>query len=59
MSTLTKSKTRTPKTVRVVKKKLRAVPHGFAISAVTGLPLKPLAPGKKPLSRKTLNAALG
>ena len=58
MSPLTKAKTRAPKTVGVDKKKLRTVPHGFAISAVTGLPFKPLAPGQKPLSRETLKAAL-
>lgn len=58
MSTLTKTKTRAAKTVRVVKKKPQTAPHGFAISAVTGLPFKPLAPGKKPISRETLKAAL-
>jgi hypothetical protein len=58
MSTLTKTKTRAPKPVRVVKKKLRAAPHGFAISAVTGLPFKPLTPGQKPISRETLKTAL-
>lgn len=58
MSTLTKAKSRAPKTVRVVKEKLRAAPHDFAISAVTGLPFKPLAPGQKPLSPEKLKAAL-
>jgi hypothetical protein len=32
--------------------------HGLEISAVTGLPFKPLAPGKKPISRDALKAAL-
>jgi len=36
----------------------RAPSHGFAISPVTGLPFKPLAPGQKPVSRETLKAAL-
>jgi hypothetical protein len=58
MRTLTKAKTKAAKTVRAVKTKPRASAQGFTISAVTGLPFKPLAPGQKPLSKETLKAAL-
>lgn len=58
MRRLTQAKTKASKTVRAVKTKPRASAHGLAISAVTGLPFKPLAPGQKPLSKETLKAAL-
>jgi len=57
MSTLTKPKHRTPASARKTLP-AKAHPYGFSISPVTGLPIKPLAPGKKPISREMLKAAL-